>query len=446
MIFRVLYRLYRLHSWTWYWLPRKFTRTGLGLLGAIAACLFLLPDSENNLSYQAFPFLFFLLLLALGFSFFFRGRFTAERLAPKFGTVGSPLNYRVVVQNAGRGTQAGLSLLEDLVDPRPPYKEWLAVQLADERTVRSFRFSQRRRTNPFRPAKLKEAALPTVAPGRKSEVQVQVLPLRRGVLQFRGVTLARPDPLGLARSFIQVPLTQNVLILPRRYPLPPIALPGSMKYQQGGVALASNVGQSEEFVSLRDYREGDPLRHIHWRSWAKTGKPVVKEFEDEFFVRHALVLDTFTAHPHSEVFEEAVSVAASFACTVRTEETLLDLLFVGPESYCFTAGRSLGGAEHMLQVLASVRACGDKPFTSLEHLVLNHVRLVSGCVCVLLAWDEPRQAFIRKLQALDVPVLVFLLVEAGQAGKVDRGVMAADPAHFHVLELGRVEQGLARLS
>jgi uncharacterized protein (DUF58 family) len=58
--------------------------------------------------------------------------------------------------------------------------------------------------------------------------------------------------------------------------------------------MASNIGQSEEFVSLREYRRGDPPRHIHWRSWAKAGKPIVKEFEDEFFVRHALVLDTFT--------------------------------------------------------------------------------------------------------------------------------------------------------
>ena len=36
----------------------------------------------------------------------------------------------------------------------------------------------------------------------------------------------------------------------------------------------------------------------------------MKEFEDEFFVRHALVLDTFTADPHSEAFEEAGVVGA----------------------------------------------------------------------------------------------------------------------------------------
>src|SRR5436309_13793519 len=109
-----------------------------------------------------------------------------------------------------------------------------------------------------------------------------------------------------------------------------------MKYQEGGVAMASNIGRSEEFVSLREYRSGDPYRHIHWRSWAKVGKPIVKEFEDEFFVRHALVLDTFIDDPQADVFEEAISVASSFACALESKESLLDLLFVGPEAFCLT--------------------------------------------------------------------------------------------------------------
>ena len=103
------------------------------------------------------------------------------------------------------------------------------------------------------------------------------------------------------------------------------------------------------------------------------GRPVVKEFEDEFFVRHALVLDTFTDPVQGEVFEEAVSVAASFACALPTQESLLDLLFIGPQSYCFTAGRGVAHVEQMLEVLASVRACTDQPFRALEHLVLSPI-------------------------------------------------------------------------
>ena len=155
--------------------------------------------------------------------------------------------------------------------------------------------------------------------------------------------------------------------------------------------MASNIGRSDEFVSLREYRRGDPYRHIHWRSWAKTGKPIVKEFEDEFFVRHALILDTFTDDPRSDAFEEAVAVAASFACTLISQESLLDLLFVGSEAYCFTAGRGLAHADQMLEILASVRACPGEPFQNLETLVMQHSGSVSGCVCVFLAWDEKRR-------------------------------------------------------
>ncbi len=291
---------------------------------------------------------------------------------------------------------------------------------------------------------MKPADAPPLPPHGEGTASLELVPLRRGILQFTGVTVARPDPLGLFRSFRRVPAPQKVLILPKRYPLPPIALPGQMKYQEGGVALAANVGSSEEFVALRDYRHGDPLRHIHWRSWAKTGKPIVKEFEDEFFVRHALVLDTFTDEPHSEVLEEAVSVAASFACAIVSQESLLDLLFVGNQSYCFTAGRGLAHADQMLEILASVKNCADKKFDVLDHLVLNHVSLVSGCICVLQKWDDARKQFVGKLKALGVPLLALVVVRPGHK-KLDAGPLRDQPESFHVLEIGKVSEGLAKL-
>jgi uncharacterized protein (DUF58 family) len=335
--------------------------------------------------------------------------------------------------------------MENLADSRPSFAAWMAVQRAEQKLLRSFRISGHRPLNPFKVAIVKDANVPTMPPGQEVEVRVELTPLRRGVLRFTGATLARPDPLGLFRALTTVVLPQTVLILPRRYPLPAIALPGTVKYQEGGVALAASVGQSEEYVALRDYRHGDPLRHIHWRSWARVGRPVVKEFEDEFFVRHALVLDTFTDHQHSEVFEEAVSVAASFACALPTQESLLDLLFVGPQSYCFTAGRGVAHVEQMLEILASVRACNDQPFRALEHLVLSHIKMVSGCICVLVAWDEARRDCIRKLKALGVPVLVLVIVPPGESRKLDPGPLSDEPDRFFVLEAGQIETGLAKL-
>jgi hypothetical protein len=439
-VLRVLYWAYRIVSSMRYRAGRRLTRAGWMLLIGLIASMLMGTDTENTVVYQAMPILVFMLLTAAVFSFFFRARFSATRLLPRFGTVGQPLYYRVMIKNLTAKAQSDLTYLENLSDPRPSYRDWAAAALADNRKIRPFSISKRR-GYPGRLASVKEAEVPAMAPKSEVEVRVELEPVRRGVLNFGGVTLARPDPFGLYRAFVKVPLAQSALILPKRYPLPAIALPGAMKYQEGGVAMASSIGRSEEFVSLREYRRGDPYRHIHWRSWAKTGKPIVKEFEDEFFVRHALVLDTFTDDPRSEAFEEAVSVAASFACTLITQESLLDLLFVGPQAYCFTAGRGLAHADQMLEILASVKVCHDEPFTRLENLVVQHAGTVSGCICVVLAWDEPRRKLVEKLAAVGVPTMVLLVLEPGTSFDVSREPFG----DIHVLEAGKIEQGLAKL-
>ncbi len=439
-VYRVLYWWYRITSGTRYRVGRRLTRAGWMALIALMASFMMGTDTDNTVIYQALPILIFMLATAVVFSFFFRARFAATRLLPRFGTVGQPLYYRVMIHNLTNKTQSDLSYLENLSDPRPSYNEWRAAAIADNQKIRPFRISSRRYKR-HKIANIKEAPVPSMPPKGEVEVRMELEPLRRGVLRFGGVSLARPDPFGLFRGFVKVPLAQNTLILPKRYPLPRIAMPGTMKYQEGGVAMASNIGRSEEFVSLREYRRGDPYRHIHWRSWAKTGKPIVKEFEDEFFVRHALVLDTFIDDPRSEAFEEAVSVAASFACTLITQESLLDLLFVGAQAYCFTAGRGLAHADQMLEILASVRVSPEEPFGKLETLVVQHAAAVSGCICVFVTWNDERRRLVEKLAGLGVPTLVLLVVEPGMKPDLSREPFG----DMHVLEAGKIEEGLAKL-
>jgi uncharacterized protein (DUF58 family) len=212
------------------------------------------------------------------------------------------------------------------------------------------------------------------------------------------------------------------------------------------VALASSVGDAEEFRALREYRPGDPTRKIHWKSWAKVGKPMIKEEQDEFFVRHALILDTFQQDAESEILEEAVAIAASLACEVQTQESLLDMMFVGLESYCFTVGRGLGQTERMLELLASVVPCQDKSFESFLPVIQARGSLLSGCICVLLDWDDARKHLVQYLQSLGIPTLV-LVIRGDRGLSVDPILDAADLCHsqIHILELGQVQQGLMQL-
>jgi hypothetical protein len=98
----------------------------------------------------------------------------------------------------------------------------------------------------------------------------------------------------------------------------------------------------------------------------------------------------------------------------------------------------------MLEILASVRNCADKKFETLEHLVLNHISVVSGCICVLQCWDDARKNFVKKLRALDIPLLVLVVVRPGEM-KLDAGPLRDEPENFHVLEIGKIEDQLAKL-
>ena len=446
LIWRAVYRFYRIMSWLIYWSQRRFTFAGWLVLAAFFVCALGALDMESLSVYQGYVLLLLLLVVGFVFSWFFRLRYSATRLLPRFGTAGQAFAYRVRLRNLTSRIQNDLTFLENPADPRPTFEEWLARQLAEEKKVRSLRLSRpQQRYNPFRIAVVSTVSVPPIPPNEEVEIQVSVTPMRRGLLRLEGLTLARTDPFGIFRAFSKFRLPETMLILPKRYPLPPIALPGNMKYQEGGVALASNVGQSDEFVALREYRRGDPLRRIHWRSWARTGKPIVREFEDEFFSRHALVLDTFSDEPFSERFEEAISVAASFASGVSTQESLLDLLFVGAQAYCFTVGRGVAHVDQMLEILASVNVCVDKSFETLETLALNHVGAVSGCICVLLAWDEPRRRFVEKIKALGIPLRVMIILAEEPQKPFDPGPMRDEPEHFHTLIAGQIEQGLLRM-
>jgi hypothetical protein len=448
---RSFYRLLRFAYSLRQWLTRRFTPLGLGVLVCLGISAIIGIDTNQSLSYQVFTFLLALLSVAIAATFFIRYRFSATRILPRFGIVGIPLQYRVVLQNKTQKSQKGLKLAETVAVGFPSFQEFRNISKLRKnwgaRRNQWLRLVAQRRwaIAPF-------TDLPILAAQESTEAIAEIMPLRRGLLQFKTLTIACPDPLGLFNACVTLPLPQSVLILPKRYQLPPIHLPGARRHQSGGVALATSVGDSEEFRGLREYRPGDPTRKIHWKSWAKVGKPIVKEEQDEYFVRHALILDTFQPEPHSEILEEAVAIAASLACEVQTQESLLDMMFVGLEAHCFTVGRGIGQTERMLELLASVVPCQDKPFDSIIPVVQTRFSLLSGCICILLTWDDARKILVEQLQSMGIPTMV-LVIEGYRFAPGVRSPqnhpalesLKNNQSSVHILKLGQIQQGLLKL-
>ena len=427
---RPSYLVFRLVTGVTFWAERRFTAAGALLLSSAVVVGAIGVDTTQSVAYQAFALLASLLAIAALCLPFLRTRVEVERELPRNATAGEPFTYRVRLSNAGSGVLDGLCLFEDLADPRPSHAVYNAAI-----TWPTYR-AWKRLVNGGRLATAEEHAVPALGPGESVEIEVRAQALRRGVVHSHGVTVGRTDPLGLLKSLARIPQRSNFIVLPRRYALPPLTLPGSRRYQPGGVTLASSVGDSEEFVGLREYRPGDPLQRIHWKSFARTARPIVKEHQDEYFERHALVLDTFTAGGDAAALEEAVSIAASFVYTIDTRECLLDLMYVGARAYTHTAGRGQMQMSNLLEVLAGLQPCRDKPFSTLANAVLAQPQSLTGCICVLLGWDAQRAELVRRLRSLGIATRVIA---------VSLAPVADPPEWLLVVAPGRVQEGLARL-
>jgi uncharacterized protein (DUF58 family) len=251
--------------------------------------------------------------------------------------------------------------------------------------------------------------------GRPTRVAVDLHPRRRGRYVLPRLGLARTDLFGLLRSRAVFGPETVVLVYPRYYTLEELPLPVGRRYQPGGIPLASEVGDSLEFVGTREYREGDPLRKIHWRSWGRLGRPVVKEYQEEYFSRIALVLDTFLprrARPRERVrFEAAISLLASVADHFGRSEEVVDVLAAGPDLYEVSTGRSLGTLDSVLDVLACLEPSPAPPFETIGPALFERLERLTTVVAVMLEWDEARESFLRRVRALGVAVRVLLVHE-----------------------------------
>lgn len=396
---------------------RRVSAFGKILLSVLGGAAIFGINTHEAATYQLFSLLAALFALSMFWHFLLRRQrlpIAAERHLPPHATVGEPLRYTLSFIQTGTRIQRGLSVLDWLAGGYPAWEEFrdatepgASRRNAFDRYMGFYTWQWLLRNK--RGASLEERALPDLAPNQRVTVPLELTPLRRGRLQFAELCLHRSDPFGLLRSVQILPLPQSCCVLPRCHPVSPLPQEGGRAYQRGGVALANSVGDSEEFLSLREYRQGDPLRKVHWRSSARYGRWVVKEFQDEYFVRRALVLDTFCPPQRAEDFEAAVSAAASLALGETGRDALLDLMFVEHQAHCFTAGRGLAHAVSLLEVLAGVQPSRQTEFAVLSGNVLQRAGTLSSVACVLLDWDEPRRKLCSHLAGLGLPVAVLLV-------------------------------------
>lgn len=152
-------------------------------------------------------------------------------------------------------------------------------------------------------------ALPALEPGA-SELVLQPLPTdARGVYRVGPLLVGRSDPFGLIRIGQEQRDLATLFVHPRIVDLDPF--PSGLHRDLDGPDLGDAPEGGITFQNLREYVEGDDLRLVHWRSYARTGTLMVRHNIDSHQPRSLIVLDTRAAVHDDESFEEAVEATAS---------------------------------------------------------------------------------------------------------------------------------------
>jgi uncharacterized protein (DUF58 family) len=159
-------------------------------------------------------------------------------------------------------------------------------------------------------AGIAELAMPSTAKRASVERDFPVPTARRGVLVVGPVRTVRADPIGLVRRELVWTGTTEVFVHPRTIGIPSTST-GFIRDLEGNPTRdLSNSDVS--FHALREYMPGDERRYIHWKSTAKTGRYMVRQFEETRRSHLMIALSLGAAdYAAEDEFEMAVSVTGS---------------------------------------------------------------------------------------------------------------------------------------
>ncbi|WP_106816544.1 DUF58 domain-containing protein [Microbacterium timonense] len=157
---------------------------------------------------------------------------------------------------------------------------------------------------------LVEFGVPLLRPGHTVEQPLEIPGLRRGIITVGPATTVRTDPIGLLRREHSFRDVHDVYVHPRTTSLPSTSA-GLIRDLEGSPTRRL-VDADMSFHAIREYAPGDSRRQIHWRSTAKTGRLMVRQYEESRRSRMAVVLAVAEAeYADADEFELAVSCAAS---------------------------------------------------------------------------------------------------------------------------------------
>ncbi len=260
--------------------------------------------------------------------------------------------------------------------------------------------------------------VPTLVGNREYAWDVETVCAVRGEFQLGPMTVVSGDPFGLFHSPRRVGATDRLIVYPMTVELNRVILP--VGFLSGGDAQRQLTHQiTTNASSIRDYVSGDSMNRIHWRSTARTGNIMVKEFELDPLVDIWLFNDFSAASlcedpsvrrvdrigniipssaripPSTE--EYGVIIAASLAKHFIDDERVVGYAAYTPYRQVFQPERGSRQLTRILEALASARSTSNH---TLKDVLSLETQLFTRGTSLMIITSSVDQDWIREAQVL----------------------------------------------
>ncbi len=236
--------------------------------------------------------------------------------------------------------------------------------------------------------------------GWRRHVKYEVRSELRGQFDIGPMAVRVTDPFGLVELGRTFHATTRLTVTPRIVTLPSIPLGGAWTGSGDNRPRAFALGSAED-VTVREYRRGDDLRRVHWRSSARVGELMVRREEQPWQSRATVFLDNRgTSHKGqgaASSLEGAVSAAASVLVHLTHHGYAVRLVTASGDSHetQWHSQSADAGTMPLLQALASVQL-DHSPAPDTQWLAEpGHGGLILG---VFGGLDDSDFTFLRRLQ------------------------------------------------
>ena len=316
-----------------------------------------------------------LLVVAGGISFWLRPRLVVRMLAPDTVRRGELVD--LIAQVSNRSSRSSCDLRMELVDA-PRSWEMQATQ----------------------------QAVALLGAGESMTMRMTVRPTRRGQFELPSLRVTSTFPLNLFRLGCTHCVRGELVVLPTYRPLSALHVP-RVAFHWTGEQLHSLValGHGGEYFGSREYQPGMPVRRWDYRSWARLGQPVVREYSDLQHPTAAIFLDTSVAHndePQGGTTEPELEAMLSLAAALSESLTSLKfrivLLATGQGLHDVSMDGLSVQHEAVVRALAVVAPTQDTRWSDLRSDLQDDPRIPDVAFVLLRHQDETRDGVCRDLR------------------------------------------------